>query len=41
MDKIEPVKNISVEYRVGTVTICNWNKNRNKMEEFCMKSSFK
>lgn len=36
MDKGESVKNISVDYGVGT-TVYNWKKNRNQIEDFCAK----
>lgn len=37
IDKGESLKNIAAEFGVGTSTVSDWKKNRNRIEDFCFK----
>ncbi|GFS74308.1 uncharacterized protein TNCV_440601 [Trichonephila clavipes] len=39
LDKGEGVTKLATEFNVGKATICDWRKNRRKLEQYCANSS--
>ncbi|GFT67899.1 uncharacterized protein TNCV_2286381 [Trichonephila clavipes] len=39
LDKGEGVTKLATEFNVGKATICDWRKNRKKLEQYCANSS--